>query len=212
MVKKYPKNKQSISQQRKNKPPNCPSHKRNNCLEFDKGYDCRNCQYIINKQKHQIDRKVLRQDHNLSTRLVYANRNIRGTWMNLVNTTYNSTEDKINKLQELKGKTKLKIYKNISNYYDSMNIRFDEDPFAKNDQGINKIYHEVLKLMEFLQTKPQVKNMIFNYYDLYYTVIKNRDEKEIVDNQYENDIISLNDVIIPNRYVGIKGREKRDLL
>ena len=64
-----------------------------------------------------------------------------------------------------------------------MNIKFDEDPFSKNAPGINKIYHEVLMLMKFLQTKPQVKNMNFNYYDLYYTVIKDRDEKEIVDNQ-----------------------------
>ena len=46
-----------------------------------------------------------------------------------------------------------------------MNIRFDEDTFAKNAQGISKIYHEVLSLMEFLQTKPQVKNMNFLYYD-----------------------------------------------
>ena len=92
-----------------------------------------------------------------------------------------------------------------------MNIRFDEDPFGKNAQGFGKTYHEVLKLMEFLQTKPQVKNMNIKYYDLYYTVIKNRDEKEIVDNQYENDFISLIDVIIPNLYAGIKGKEKRDL-
>ena len=131
--------------------------------------------------------------------------------MNMVITTYNSTEDMINKLQQLKGKTKLKIYKNISNYCDIKNIRFDEDPFAKKAQSINKIYHEVLKLMKFLQTKPQVKNMIINYYDLYYTVIKTRDEKEIVDKKYENDFISLNDVIIPNHYVEITGREKWDL-
>ena len=62
-----------------------------------------------------------------------------------------------------------------------MNIRFDEDPFAKNAQGISKIYHEVLLLLKFLQTKPQVKNMNnrmnISYYDLYYTVIKNRDKK-----------------------------------
>ena len=89
-----------------------------------------------------------------------------------------------------------------------MNIRFVEDPFARNAQSISKSYHEVLKLMKFLQTKPQVKNMNNNYYDLYYTVIKNRDEKEIVDKQYENDFISLNDVIKLNHYVGIKGREK----
>ena len=88
-----------------------------------------------------------------------------------------------------------------------MNIRFNEDFFAKNAQCVSKIYNEVLKLMKFFQTKPQVKKININYYDLYYTVIKNRDGKEIVDNNYENDFFSLNDVIIPNHYVGIKGRE-----
>ena len=47
-----------------------------------------------------------------------------------------------------------------------------------------------------------------NYYDLFYTATKNIDDKEFVDNQYRNDFISLNDVKIPNHYVGIKDREK----
>ena len=71
----------------------------------------------------------------------------------MAGTTHNSTEDMIIKLQSLKGKTKLKFYKNISNYYHGMNnknFRFEEDPFAKNAQGIGKIYHEVLMLMKFL--------------------------------------------------------------
>ena len=38
IVKIYPKNKQTSIQQQKFKPPKCPSCKRNNCLEFDKGY------------------------------------------------------------------------------------------------------------------------------------------------------------------------------
>ena len=52
--------------------------------------------------------------------------------MNMVKTTYKSSKDMINKLQEIKGKTKLRIYKNISNYYDQMNTRnfkFAEAPF-----------------------------------------------------------------------------------
>ena len=59
IVKNYPKNKnkQPIVQQQKFKPPNCPTCKQNNWLEFDKGYYCTNCEYIINKQKHQIDKK-----------------------------------------------------------------------------------------------------------------------------------------------------------
>ena len=42
-----------------------------------------------------------------------------------------------------------------------MNIRFfkfEENLLSKNAQGIEKSYHEVLLLMKFLQTKPQIKN------------------------------------------------------
>ena len=109
----------------------------------------------------------------------------------MVNTKYNSTEDMINKLQSLKGKIKLKLNKNIKNYYiDMKNKNFqtnDRDPFSRYAQGISKIYHEVSLLMKFLLTKPQVKTMNINYYDLYYTVIKVRDENKDIDNQYEND-------------------------
>ena len=113
IVKNYPKNKnkQPINQQQKFDLPNCPSCKQNNWLEFDKGYYCTNCEFIINKQKHQIDKKIRRQDHDFSTRLNYANKKIREIYINMVNTTYNSSEDMINKLQELKGRIKLKFYK-----------------------------------------------------------------------------------------------------
>ena len=55
IVKKCPKNQQ---QQPKFKPIFCPSCKQNNWLEIDKGYYCKNCEYVINKQKHQIDKKT----------------------------------------------------------------------------------------------------------------------------------------------------------
>ena len=209
VVKNYPKDKQ-LNIERQKKPPSCPSCKRNNWLDFDKGYYCTNCEYIINKQKHQIDKKVLRQSHDFSTRLNYANKKIREIWMNMINTIYNSTEDMINKLQELKGETKLKFHKNINNYHIEMknkNFQTQQDPFSKSAQGVSKIYHEVFKLMKFLQTKPQVKNMNIKYHDLYYTIIKTRDGNKDIDNQYENDdfdYIDINDFIKPNHYVRIK--------
>ena len=104
VVKNYPKNKHPI-QQSKYKPPNCPTCKQRNWLEFDKVYYCTNCEDIINKQRHQIDKEVRRQSHDFSTRLNYAIKKIKEIWMNMVNTAYNSSEDMINKLQELKGKT-----------------------------------------------------------------------------------------------------------
>ena len=109
----------------------------------------------------------------------------------------------INNLQQLKGKTKLKFYKNLSKYYDNMDIRMDDGRFAKTAQGISKIYHEVFLIMKFLQTKPQIKNMKINCYDLYYTVIKNRDGKEIVIDKHENDYNKFND-FLPNHYIGSK--------
>ena len=115
----------------------------------------------------------------------------------------------IDKLQHLKGKTKLEFYKNRSNYYDELkqrNFQNQEDLFARNARGISKVYHEVLLIMKFLQTKPQVKNMDNNFYDLYYTVIKSRDENNNVDDQYEdveNDYINF-EGIVPNIYIGRK--------
>ena len=53
----------------------------------------------------------------------------------------------------------------------------DEDPFDKNSQSISKNYHEVLMLMKFLQTKPQVKSLNNKYYDLQYTVFENKGAK-----------------------------------
>ena len=142
IVKSYPKNKQPIIQQQKFKPPSCHSCKQNNWLEFDKGYYCTNCEYIINKQKHQIDKNILRQDRDFSTRVNYAIKKIKEICINMVNTNYNSTENLNNKLKSLKGKLKLKSYKNISNYYIEMknkNFQTQEDPISKNAQGISKI-------------------------------------------------------------------------
>ena len=72
----------------------------------------------------------------------------------MVITTYNTIEDVINKLQSLKGKTKLKFYKNISNYYTEMkNKNFQthhDDPFSKNAQGISKIYHVFSRLISII--------------------------------------------------------------
>ena len=141
VVKNYPKNKQPIIQQQKFKPPNCPSCKQNTWLEFGKGFYCTNCEYIINKQRHQIDKNVLKQDTDFSSRLIYAIKKIREVYINMVNTTYISTEDMINKLQSLKGKTKLKFYKNISNYYIEMknkNFQTQQYPFLETHKVLVK--------------------------------------------------------------------------
>ena len=115
IVKNCPKNKnkQPIIQQRKFDLPICSSCKQNNCLEFDKGYYCKSCEYIINKQKHEIDKKVLRQDRDFSTRLNYANKKIREFYISMAN----SSIDMKDKLQEVKRRIKVKFYKNISEYY-----------------------------------------------------------------------------------------------
>ena len=90
-------------------------------------------------------------------------------------------------------------------------FQFEEDTFNKSAQGLSKINHDVLLLMNFLQTNPQVRKMNINYYDLSYTVIKNRVEKEIINNNFEdneNGFINFIDFIIPNLYIGRKNKNK----
>ena len=62
-------------------------------------------------------------------------------------------------------------------------------------------------LLKSLQTKPSAKNMNNNFYEFYYTVIKDRDDIVIEDDKYENieiDFINFNDFITPNHYTGRK--------
>ena len=51
--------------------------------------------------------------------------------------------------------------------------------------------------MRVLQNKPKVKNMIINYYDSKYPVIKNREDKKIVLDKYENNFIILLTILLP---------------
>ena len=46
-------------------------------------------------------------------------------------------------------------------------FQFWETSFIRNAQCIGKIYHDVLLLKKFLQSKPQVKSLNIEYYDLY---------------------------------------------
>ena len=89
VVKNYSKNKQSIIQQPKFKPTYCPSRQRNNWLEVEKDKYCQNCEYIFNNHKHQIDMKVLRQEHYFPTRLTYANEKTREKYYSMSNTFVN---------------------------------------------------------------------------------------------------------------------------
>ena len=61
-------------------------------------------------------KKLRTHDRHFSTRLPYANKKIREIYYSTVNSTYNTTEDMMKKLQSLRGKTKLHFFKNLSNY------------------------------------------------------------------------------------------------
>ena len=63
--------------------------------------------------------------------------------MDMVNTTSNSSEDMIIKLQPRKGKTKLKFHTNISIYYDEMNIKV----LNLNEMSFLKLQKELVKLI-----------------------------------------------------------------
>ena len=128
----------------------------------------------------------------------------------MTNTTWSSTEDLTNELQNLKRKTNLNFFKIISNYFNDMKYKkfqSEHNHFSKKAQGIAKIYYEVIFKMKLLQTKPQVENMNINYYDLFYTVIRIRFENKDIDNEYEdydNYYFDIKDFITPHLYVGVR--------
>ena len=100
----------------------------------------------IRERKKYVDKIIF-----FSTRLNYANKKIGEKHYSMAKTTYNSTEVMVNKLQSLKGKTKLKFYKNKSNYFDEMKnktFQFEQDPFSENAQGISKIYQKALLILK----------------------------------------------------------------
>ena len=53
---------------------NCHFCKQKIWLGINKRCYCKNCDYTFNKQKHQIDKKVLRQEKNFITRLQCASK------------------------------------------------------------------------------------------------------------------------------------------
>ena len=97
----------------------------------------------------------------------------------IMNTKNKTIKDMINKLEKLKGKTKLEFHQDFIKYYDAMNylrtsgnLHFEEDPFSINAKNVAFIMHEAL-LRKLFPTKPQSKKKNINYFDLYYTIILN---------------------------------------
>ena len=73
---------------------------------------------LLTNKNIKLMKKVRRQDPYVPIRLPHADERIGEIYYSMVNTTHISSEEINIKLQELKGKTKLKFYKNISKYYD----------------------------------------------------------------------------------------------
>ena len=78
----------------------------------------------------------------------------------MTNGKFETTLDKIEKLQNLKGKTKLKFYQNVNNYYDEKKYRrqnghfkFKEDVFSKGGEGVATNMHEVFIINEISTNK-----------------------------------------------------------
>ena len=54
--------------------------------------------------------------------------------------------------------------------------------------------------------------MNLHNYDLYYTAVKNRDDKEVVNDEYENnenDYNNFNVFVTPNHYIGRNSNNER---
>ena len=98
----------------------------------------------------------------------------------MASTNFNTTDDLIDKLQILGGKTILKFIQQQSNFYNGKNycrrsghFQYDPEAFSIGAKAIAFILHEGFLLMKFFQTKPAVKCKNITYYDFHYTVSTN---------------------------------------
>ena len=76
---------------------------------------CPICEFNNNKQRHQIEEKVLRQDRNFPTRIIYL-KEVNEIYLSMVNNKYKKTKDMNIKLKSLKGTTKLKFFQIFGKY------------------------------------------------------------------------------------------------
>ena len=83
-----------------------PSCKQRIWIEFDKSYICPKIECGIKKQKHQIDKEVIRRDIKLSTRFYFANKKISEINFSMIKIKFKTTEEIVEKLQSFKSKTK----------------------------------------------------------------------------------------------------------
>ena len=95
-----------------------------------------------------------------------------------MNTKYKILRDLIFKIQSLKGKSKKLFHHNINDNYDQLiyvtqsnSFQLEEDPSCKVAQGISFMKLEASILLNFLQTKPQLRKFEKKSYDLDYTII-----------------------------------------
>ena len=63
-----------------------------NWIQFDKTQFCQNLEHTVDKQKHQIDKKVFGQGDSFPKRLPYAYRKIREIFFSMVNVNFKTIE------------------------------------------------------------------------------------------------------------------------
>ena len=119
------------------------------------------------------------QGKTFSTRLSQASEKNREIFFSIVNMKYETSFERIRKIQSLNSKTRLISCKIVSTFYDDVSYRgqgnffmIEEDFFSNIAQSIASIVHEALLLKNFLQREPQVRSMNEIFFDLYYTIIR----------------------------------------
>ena len=72
-----------------------------------------NCEFVVKKQKHEKSKKVREQYNNFSRSLSQAIK-IRERFYSMMNTKYITIGEMIGKLQNSKGKTKLRFHQGFT--------------------------------------------------------------------------------------------------
>ena len=151
----------------------CGHCNRNTLFPHEYEFTCFSCGYNVNKRKHELS-KIQRKEINFINRLKYAEVKIFSICVDVYKFFEGDDFDEIYKvLSTLKNK-KLKINNILIEKYRIMleNSDFEQDNWSRTAEGVYKLAHDSIRLMNWICYYDRSYYENINFYDLMGSVCK----------------------------------------
>ena len=152
---------------------NCGHCNRNTLLPYEYEFTCFSRGYTVNKRKHVLS-KIQRRKINFINRLKYAEQKIFCICIDVYKIYEGNDYNEIYKILSTFKNEKLKINNTLIEIYKDMikNPNFEQNYWSRTSNGIYKIAHDSIRLMEWICYYDRSYYENINYYDMMGSVCK----------------------------------------